>query len=371
MAEPIAKRLAPREKRPAMLLDAHRDEFEMDEKSGNYRKRRPLAPSESRRLKLFNTNAESRKLAPPLGSELQELAGKARGTLLTAPDRPSARSLAYGAEGTQLEMFHDEEGRFYHIGDLVWYLSNEQTDQGVRADAAAEKAAKVATAQATAANASKKDTRKLVSKARRESKKPFGPLRRHGQLYYAVGRVLRIEADGVLNATRQAPRILLQEHVDHVMLTEYRMVQSFRLPMHQRATGIHHAAMGWRIHVPSTAIDGHALVEWRDTEEQSAEGVVIGSALELARGDEDPLVVIGASERKRNEPFICLNDEERALMPQLCPMPRSPYEEAPAFPPIPITHLGFVPGVGIIMSGINATTMNWGHGYAPSDDLTR
>ena len=305
---------------------------------------------------LFNTESVALQPAAPLGSAADGLLAAVRRSGVL-PSEPVAAALAYGPKGKQLELYHDKEGRPYRVGQLVWLIIKEQTTDGIKADKAAEAAeaaAKAAGAEQQSGGSARKRKKRL-------------DLRRHGQRYYALGFIIRFEADGRLNATRQAPRVLVQEFLNFRMLTEYLMLSKYIIATHLRCDDAWLAGKGYRLLASATALDGHVDAEWLDEAARGAEGAPIAGALDLEQ-IEGQLCVTGLTERARGQAFELLGDEEQKLMPVLRPMPRSPFDASEVFTPIPTVCLGFAQAVGPILSGINAK-LGWGHGHVCSGDI--
>jgi hypothetical protein len=97
-----------------------------------------LVPDRRRAEPLFSTDELQIEPSEPLGEAAEALAAQARGARKPAPSKPAAPALVFGAdlENYQGVMYHDKEGRFYHVGEFIAYHADELTPEGAEAEEA-------------------------------------------------------------------------------------------------------------------------------------------------------------------------------------------------------------------------------------------
>jgi hypothetical protein len=101
------------------------------------------------RAKLFSTEPLAPQPAAALGLAAEALLVGAVHQGLGASE-PAAAACAYGPKGKELELYHDDEGRPYRVGELVWLILCEATPEGTKAEKEAKKAAEAADQEQTA-----------------------------------------------------------------------------------------------------------------------------------------------------------------------------------------------------------------------------
>ena len=90
-------------------------------------------------IKLFDTSPLPMSMPRPLGIEHAQLTAQARGGVFSAPRRPAAPALTYGADVRKLELYHSiRDNTYYFPGDLVWVAIVEESIDGAAARAAAK-----------------------------------------------------------------------------------------------------------------------------------------------------------------------------------------------------------------------------------------
>ena len=119
------------------------------------------------------------------------------------PMKPAATVYCFGPQQGGGGAMHDEGGRFYRPGGMVWASVAEKTTKGLQADA-----------QRLAHQREALQGGRRTTQPHQEEEKELGVRGRHGNNYYALFDVVNILIKSAEGGSRQAPAVLGQETVN-------------------------------------------------------------------------------------------------------------------------------------------------------------
>ena len=302
---------------------------------------------------LFTTEEEAIEVPTELeGSAARRAAAMACGDLGEQPT--VATFLKHG------DRFHDENFVWYSTGDYVWAILDEQSDAGLAKQKAVNAArdAAVRAAEAQAEQAAAQGTRVRAPVDVPKEKKVT--MRRHGNTFYSVVRIHSVLTDASEQASRQTPKLLVQECVQYNMLHEYQ-IGGRPLTSDLKNKDAWIVACGLQQVINASAVHGHCRIEHLD-DLRSSEGAPIVAA---ATFDESFRKITDLEMRERGKVRIgthCLRvrpnlrkcataraccarqvfSDEKSV-PELMPPSKSPYDMSEPFSPKPIGTVAGLP----------------------------
>ena len=306
-----------------------------------------IAPSPKKPRDLFCTEESvvalpDQKLGAPAILQFEKILGEK-----VFPMKPAANVCCFGPHQGGGGAMHDEDGRFYRPGGMVWASVTEQTTTGLQADT--QRLARI-----NERHRKEDAARRNPIKKKRAAPKELGVRRRHGNTYYALFDVVDILIKSAEGGSRQAPTVLGQETVNLPFMMEAQMIKSpVELPEEARQLDGWWHARNYVTQLNGSAIDGHAVAELKDCDNPSAEGATLLGALDLG----EYLKVVGC-EQHRPGALVQPLDAVMLAARRTQPAVRAPFATEAVFPPIPPGVVGWSPTAGPLWTGAS-DSLGW------------